>query len=68
MNSRDAIARLRELGCTIEDVRRTGEVRIHPPDRAMKPITTAHHSRRKSAAQVVVQLVKKLEAAQEKKS
>lgn len=62
MNTRDVLVRLRALGCTIEDVNRTGEIRIRPPGNA-KFITTSHPSRRKTAAKVVTQLLKRLEAA-----
>lgn len=61
MNARDALARLQALGCIVETVNRTGEIRIRPPGAMAKCITTSHPSRRKDAARVVVQLLKRLE-------
>lgn len=60
MNAREALRRARALGCTVETVRRTGEVRITPPGGG-KVVTTAVPTRRKDASRVLVQLIKKLE-------
>ena len=61
MNARDALARLQALGCTVETVNRTGDIRTRPPGALAKCTTPAPPPRRKDAARVVVQLLKRLE-------
>jgi hypothetical protein len=63
MNAREAVKRARKAGATVEDVYRTGEIRIRAA--GMKPVRISDPTRKKDASMALVQLVRKLEAASE---
>lgn len=56
MNTREAVRRLREMGVPVEEVRRTGEMRVRRPDGLF--IAFAHPTRRKDASRALTVCVR----------
>lgn len=60
LNLREALALAKRLGGDVEEVRRTGEVRI-----VLAGMTVKHNARRKDANRALVQMLRKAQREQE---
>lgn len=60
LNLREALALAKRLGGEVEEVRRTGEVRV-----SLAGMTVKHNARRKDASRALVQMLRKAQREQE---
>lgn len=58
MSLKDALSEAKELGCTVEPIKRTGEVAVISPNKGEKRLRL--NNRRKDAPDVLITLIKRL--------